>query len=530
MLVYGDTTFPLRRECVVGYLQFYGEDGSLASLRAGLILAGQWEQGVADSHFNPREWERITDAVSDAFLRRLSGQAVDLPPLFFPSTPVEVDVRVPEGYAFYALYPEQYAAAAAEWAAGRDRRGKVLVVGIRTIGTSLSAVVRAALQRLGFEAERVTVRPAGHPFERAVELPFTRTEAVHAIVVDEGPGLSGSSMAAAAEALVRMGVPEPAITFFTAHGGLPGRFASETVRGVWRRVARLSAGTREPVWDGLRLSEALASATMDLASGIPVAEVENLGQAPFGRPRLRVRLADGTAWVWKFYGLAAADWRGTPVDLGACERIDPGSHQSRPDKILHGWLASRWVEGRHITSEYRSLILNQRLGRHIRQRAEEPLRPEEHLQALERLRQMLHVNLREGLAPPEATRLLVEADRIQVPAGLPTAGDYRMGPEHWICTPHNVLVKVSGGRVIDHTLVGRQPFLWDLAGAAVEWELTPREQHQVAFVAGFPFDPGALRFYQVAYAAFRMGQCVIAEQPMAAGRYRRILQRLAHEA
>jgi hypothetical protein len=153
---------------------------------------------------------------------------------------------------------------------------------------------------------------------------------------------------------------------------------------------------------------------------------------------------------------------------------------------------------------------------------------------------MLAVNLPEGLPTALAARLLRKAERIRVAAGVPTAGDYRMGPEHWIRTEHRILVKVSGGYPADHTLVGEQPFFWDLAGAAVEWELAPAEVRDVAAAAELPVDPDALWFYRVAYAAFRMGQCRMAaasvseaERPPlaeAAERYRRLLCDFAQEA
>src|SRR5205814_10346315 len=83
-----------------------------------------------------------------------------------------LQIKVPEGFAFYALFPEQYCASFTKWA--DEHRGnspkRALVVGIRSIGTTLSALGRAALRVLGWEVSRLTVRPSGHPFERRVEL------------------------------------------------------------------------------------------------------------------------------------------------------------------------------------------------------------------------------------------------------------------------------------------------------------------------------------------------------------------------
>lgn len=545
MLVYGDPDFPLRRDTLVSRLHEHLRGGTLAILRAALILAGQWEQGVADSGHDACAAERLTDAAAGVFLRRWREEPWDAAAVSaaletLPAAPGEVRARVPEGYAFYALYPEQYAAAAQAWAAEQDRTAPVLVVGVRTIGTSLSAVVCATLRRLGFAAQRMTVRPSGPPFERVVDLPVLSEAPALALVVDEGPGLSGSSMAAAAEALERAGLPGRQITFLTAHDHLPGRFGSEPVRRRWEATARLAAGSFEPAWDGVRLSTALAKESMVLASGAAVHEIQSLGQPPFGRPRIRISLYDGSAYVWKFYGTCAVDDSAAPADLLAYDQIGLGSYCGRPEEPLHGWLPFAWAEGVPLTSDDRPLILTRMLGRHLRQRLRPPLNPPEQERSLARLREMLAVNLPEGLPAALAARLLPKAERIRVAAGVPTAGDYRMGPEHWIRTEHRILVKVSGGYPADHTLVGEQPFFWDLAGAAVEWELAPAEVREVAAAAELPVDPDALWFYRVAYAAFRMGQCRMAaasvseaERPPlaeAAERFRRLLCDFAQEA
>ena len=101
----------------------------------------------------------------------------------------------------------------------------VAVIGIRSIGTTLSAVVAAAVRRKGKIAGRITVRPHGHPYNRELRLSRAELDFVHRhisedadfLVVDEGPGLSGSSFLAVAEALVRAGVPGKKITLLCAH-------------------------------------------------------------------------------------------------------------------------------------------------------------------------------------------------------------------------------------------------------------------------------------------------------------------------
>src|SRR5690606_32203487 len=94
--------------------------------------------------------------------RRDLDAALDALPLS-PALPVVA--RTPEGFAFYALHPAQYARAAAIWASERTP-GPVTVVGLRSAGTSLSAVVHVVLERLGFAVRSFAVRPRGPAWDR----------------------------------------------------------------------------------------------------------------------------------------------------------------------------------------------------------------------------------------------------------------------------------------------------------------------------------------------------------------------------
>src|SRR5581483_1173657 len=94
----------------------------------------------------------------------------------------------------------------------------------RSIGTSLSALVAATLKAAGWQTERFTVRPAGPPFARTVALPSAPVpNARHALIVDEGPGMSGSSLAAVAQALVESGFKPERISFLPGHDREPDR-------------------------------------------------------------------------------------------------------------------------------------------------------------------------------------------------------------------------------------------------------------------------------------------------------------------
>ena len=118
-------------------------------------------------------------------------------------------IKEPEGYAFYAVYPEMYAMAARALPPSAKR----LVIGIRSIGTSLGAAVARACG-----AALITVRPIGHPFARRLALDDALRDHILSFhdlaIVDEGPGLSGSSFGCVADFLEDHGVAPERIAFW----------------------------------------------------------------------------------------------------------------------------------------------------------------------------------------------------------------------------------------------------------------------------------------------------------------------------
>src|SRR6476469_9092346 len=150
---------------------------SHGAMLGALLLAGELECGVADVEGEAAcSFERLTDRIADALvpgefkssgtylklqtldLESLAKAARDLP------APGQLRISTPEGFAYYALHPLAYANVP-----GQISREHLLVVGIRSIGTTLSSVVAAAARARGISAERFTVRPLGHPYNRYAE-------------------------------------------------------------------------------------------------------------------------------------------------------------------------------------------------------------------------------------------------------------------------------------------------------------------------------------------------------------------------
>src|SRR5215210_826502 len=120
--------------------------------------------------------------------------------------PSAVTLTVPEGFAYYAVYPEAYLEAARRCHPTLGT-GSAFCVGLRSIGASLSSAVAAALEELGRPVRSLTLRPRGHPFSRrpvlepALEQLIAQNSEARFLLIDEGPGISGSSLAGTAEVL-----------------------------------------------------------------------------------------------------------------------------------------------------------------------------------------------------------------------------------------------------------------------------------------------------------------------------------------
>ncbi len=167
----------------------------LDQLRALLIACGQVEQGLHDAleragqqdaakpltasfheatahaaeAFYSLAYKELNSQLSSlappridapAALRRLQQRLATISHL--PS--LSALVKLPEGFSLHALYPEQYVLAAGQWLAyhdGEHARGAV-VVGIRSIGTTLAAVVATVLRAGGWQVA-VAHRPSARP-------------------------------------------------------------------------------------------------------------------------------------------------------------------------------------------------------------------------------------------------------------------------------------------------------------------------------------------------------------------------------
>ncbi|MHB8993143.1 MAG: hypothetical protein ACYC66_16110, partial [Chloroflexota bacterium] len=187
-----------------------------------------------------------------------------------------LQARVPEGYAFYSLYPEMYLASADKALRCLARQRSFTVLGIRSIGASLAPTVAGALVERGLAARVATLRPRGHPFDRYVELGPAMAERLSAdaeagsgfLVVDEGPGLTCSSFLSVCSALDRLGVQQENVALLSAWRGAPSIYASEENRQRWKRVQLFHTDAAE-AFDGWRGLLPFVEAALRPASTVP---------------------------------------------------------------------------------------------------------------------------------------------------------------------------------------------------------------------------------------------------------------------
>lgn len=565
MIVYGDhgreESIPRMVESLRGVLaRVRASSASRAgvdcdALRGVLIQAGELEQAVFDapSSLGPRgearailrSFRAATSMAASAFhaaciaprgganaaarVRRALGRMQRaLGRIPEGGDPGRVWVKVPDGFSFHALFPERYREAALRWVDEHpDAVGsEVLVVGIRSIGTTLSAVVQAALRARGVRARRITVRPKGRPPERRLRLGAIRP-AAWALIVDEGPGLTGSSVPAVANALERAGIER--IHVFPGHEDGPGIEARDEAKAHWKRLPTYcSTLAKARLGDG-DLSGALWNSA---ASKEPLARIVACGEGAWRsmhyedkdawptvcrgleRPKFLCEGESGRKLLFKFAGLATAP--GTSLSLASVHarklaRLAERGFTPSPVATTHGFVATEWIQGRPLRASDASPERLSRLGRYVAAASGPPLSVAAARAARNRLETMLAVNTREALGDDSADVALSLFRPIAILEGMSRCGDGHMAPHEWIGCPEGPIQKTdAGGHDLDPTWTGRQPVLWDLAGASLEWDLCPSEQQTLldGFAAGGGgcCAPLALDAYMAAYAAHRAGQ------------------------
>ena len=511
------------------------------ALADAFVDASALAQALIDAAFDARGGVDARSPLADALMAALTGlarallgeAAADPAPwrsLAPRVPPGPVCARLAEGHAFYALHPLAYARAARAAGLGPDAR----VIGLRSIGTGLACVAAAAVGA----PPPVTVRPTGPPFARRLSLaPALHDELAAApgpvAVVDEGPGLSGSSFLAAADALAEAGVGRERLVLLPSHDHGPGAEAPPAARDLWRTARRATA---EP--DLVReLSSAFADLTgpataplRDVSGGAwrrqaYAAEADWPAVDTFGeRRKFRLDAERGPCLV-KWAGLGA-DAR---AKLGRGRALSEAGLCPPVTALRDGWLLRPWAEGRPLGTADAAPL--EALARALALRAGLDAPGVGGASAAD-LAEMTRVNVTEALGAAVGARASERVARGLAGAPPPRVWiDGRLHRHEWLRTPDGRTLKTDAlDHARAHDLIGAQEVGWDVAGAAVEWDLAPAEVAALARSAGAPAD--RLPALETAYSAFQLGAAASAaashgHDPAERGRLRRGQDRYA---
>jgi hypothetical protein len=544
MLVYGDQARMLdprvaTRE-LAGWLRAIdGMPTGLArhaALVGAFIAAGELVQGLSDRAC------AVVDArtpVGDAGMRLLVALAIQvdaswrtgqastagdvaaaLAALAAHPLPETVEARRAEGYAFYALYPEAYLVAARQAPPGPRQ-----VIGIRSIGAGLAALVAAAA---GAPLPS-TVRPRGEPFRRRLEVTpalvatWIASDARIAII-DEGPGMSGSSFGAVVDRLEDEGVPLARIECFPSHRGELGPAASARHRERWRRVSRHVVEV-----DDLLLRDGTLTRWISELVGPLQQPLEDISAGRWRakhfrseaewpacvvhqeRRKLLARTRDAT-WLARFVGLDRDGER----SLARARLLHRAGFTPEVAGLCHGFLIERWIDApplvvpRGDSAGRRRLI--ERVGRYLGFRGRELAVDADRGASLRLLAEMVERNATLALGaapvmPGSAAELERRVHRVEI--------DGRLHAWEWLVRDDGVLIKTDAlDHHAAHDLIGCQDLTWDLAGATVELGLSAVEAQRLATIAGEAagcvIDPELLAFMRPCYLAFQLGRHALA--------------------
>jgi hypothetical protein len=472
------------------------------ALLDALLRGGELEAALADSGSDHSHAAAgITNAVAaglvglwtaESGLESLAEVACQVP---IPST---LSISTAEGFAYYALNPLQFADLVAQTPISSPR---VAVIGIRSIGATLSAVVAAALARRNIRAERITVRPGGHPYDRRTE--FTpaqlrwiaahRSHRAEFLVVDEGPGLSGSSFLSVGEALLEAGVERRMIRFLCSHEADPEHLVSPNAAQRWRGFqVHATSGSRyrpsdaaDDIGGGNWRNEFFGNEAEWPASWISMERSKFLSQ---DRQR--------------FYKFAGLGKYGEDFATGANVLAERG-FGPRLLRLRDGYAEFNRVHGRPATREDLSSAVIERIADYCALRLSEFQIPGREPSPLDH---MMRFNFEQvfGDAPPEWFSLA---------ANQPVLCDAHMQPHEWILDSSGTLLKTDGeSHGDDHFLPGPTDIAWDLAGAIIEWEMDDDEAEALLrhFRSRTNVEPRSPQSFLLGYALFRHAYCTMA--------------------
>jgi hypothetical protein len=535
MVVFGHRTFRLNTAEFLrrfrGQLQQTPDVPAHDAIVGLLVDWGEAESAVADALQPERDddaealcgWRRVSDALADALCASWdhrpheTAAAIALARIVIDTitsdmVPAETQARTAEGFALYGTYPEQYIEAADVFVRS-DSPARVMCIGLRRIGSILAHVVAAAFRRRGITTVTRSVRPRGHPFDRRLIVSrrlgrtFASCHATHFVIVDEGPGLSGSSFAASADYLVGIGVPPDQIVLFPSWKPAATQLRSARAQTVWVRHQHVTSDF-ERVWlHGGRMFGTGRTVEDISAGGWRNVLIRRVQEHPAVQPqheRRKYRTVERVPALLKFVGLGS---RGISMRDRGLVLAQAGFGPS-VRRLLHGFLEQAWISGRPIMRATAATLDHVASYITCVRRSFATSEPE----SIEFVTQMVVANLAEDAkvehvdsSSVAAVERLAQATRAYTEPLV--AVDGRMLPYEWIATDDRIIETDALDHHADDFWPGCRDIAWDVAGAIVEFDLDASSAEYL--VNRYQRESGdatirhRLPFFEVAYLAYR---------------------------
>lgn len=476
---------------------------SPGSLIDALIQAGELEAALSDTDSQAARFAaELTNSLAAAVCSGNETHLFEASELASRIHPPEwIYISPPEGFTYYALHPLDFSRVVQSFFPLHDRYA---VVGIRSIGTTLSAVVIAELKLQGRPADRITVRPHGHPYNRNTQFTEQQTKwidqkvsgSAQFLIVDEGPGRSGSTFLSVAEALLRAGVQRQQITMIGSRQP---------------DIASLCADDAANRWSQFRFVSTSPAVN---------ARFENHLYAGGGSWR-EILFPDQTCWPETWPQMERLKFispdRRSLFKFEGMGRIGSDCRQRAFALAEAGFapLASTAGDGfveYELLSGFRPRIVDvtssvlESMAQYCAFRASHfKVRPAGHSE----IGLMVEFNLRQEFG----TELQFGKDEFAT--AEPVIVDGKMQPHEWILSADNRIIKTDGiDHGDNHFFPGPCDIAWDLAGIAIEWELGPealdRLVEKFCAFSGEKDIADRIPTYVLAYSTFQLAFCKMA--------------------
>jgi len=231
--------------------------------------------------------------------------------------------------------------------------------------------------------------------------------------------------------------------------------------------------------------------------------------------------AQGRSWLVKFAGLGE-----TGIEkLRMARRLHEAGFAPEITGYRHGFLVERWHEDAQSldrASFDRNWLVEQ-VGAYLSVRSRHFPTAEHQGASLAELRHMARYNAQQALGQAAADRL----GRILSPASSLEGRvrrvftDNRMHAWEWLVHDTRLIKTDAVDHSAAHDLVGPQDISWDIAGAAVELDLSDQETSRLCGIvqreSGKAISPELLSFMRPCYLAFQLGAHTMAAHALGEG-------------